>query len=102
MERVTFEELKDIFFNWTPSPDENTALHVNAEEYIPFNIAPDGYLGLNDEEYLDAFRVYAECNYIEVWDIEEAPEEGWGIIISEPYPFAMPIDGEIEYEFATW
>ena len=102
MERVTFEELKEIIESWDRDPDDRACIHVNAEEYVQFNIEPGGYLSLNDDEYLDAFKTYVECNCVEVWEVEEALEEGWGIIISEPYPFAMPLDGEIDYEIAEW
>ena len=103
MTRISYEELKARFDELTKSgEDEYVVLQLDASEYVEFNCAADGYLGLNDEEYLDAFAAYADCNYIEVWDIEEHPVQGWGIIISEPYPFAMPIDGEIECETYDW
>ena len=102
MERVTFSELKELFDNWNQDSNEKSYFKVNAEEYIQFNIQPEGFLSSNDDEYLDAFQVYAECNNIEVWDIEENLDEDWGVIISEPYPFAMPLDGEIDYEIDEW
>ena len=92
-----FEGLKEAF---RTIPNDNTVLLVNVQPFVEFNTQPGGYLCENDAEYLDAFAVYADCNYIEVWNVYDVPHMGWGVVEGEPYPFAIPLDAQIEYGYS--
>ena len=98
MEYGNYESLEDAF---RMIPNDDTMLMVNAEPFVDYNVQEGGYLSENDDEYLDAFAVYAENCYIEVWDLHENFDEGWIVVESEPYPFAIPLDAEIEYGYES-
>ena len=96
MERGTFYDIQSALA--TP-PDDEHSLIVDASEYVEFNVGFGGYLSENDDVYLDSFRTYADCNYLEVHEAEEDSNMGWGILHCEAYRFAMPLDGEIDFEW---
>lgn len=98
MEIGTYEDLK---YALATIPNDDTVLCVNVQPFVDFNVQPGGFLSDNDQEYLDAFATYADCSYIEVWNIYDIPEKGWGVIESEPYPIAVPFDAQIEYEYCS-
>lgn len=96
MEFGTFKDLQNAL---STIPDDETLLLVNAYPFIDFNFDEGGYLELNDDEYKDGFTVYAECNYMEVMELEENLNVGWGIIHCNSYSFAVPLDATIEYGY---
>ena len=92
----TYEGLKEAL---RLIPDDETVLLVNAYPFVGFNVRPGGYLSDNGAEYLNAFARYAECSYLEVSDIHDVSNMGWGVVECDPYPFAVPFDAEIEYAY---
>lgn len=92
----TYEGLKDAL---RTIPNDDTVLAVDARPFVEFNLQEGGYLSENDITYKEGFRTYAECSYLEVFEIEDVPEMGWGIVYCESYRFAVPFDAQIEYGY---
>ena len=98
MEIGTYEGLKNAL---EAIPNDDTVLLVNAYPFVDFNFDEGGYLEYNDETYKDAFITYADCNYMQVAEIEDVPHMGWGIVYCEAYQFAVPFDAQIEYGYES-
>lgn len=89
MPMIAIENIEEAF-------EECGALLVDAAPFVQFNVEEGGYLEYEDDEFCDAFATYAECQLIEVDEVEDTGE--WYLLNGEPYAFAVPYDSVIEYE----
>ena len=103
MEIRSWEDLVYEFDNWVDTPEWQNGqveILVNAEPFIEYNlegVSPEDY-----DEYDDAFRAYAESEYISVVDIVDNPDKNCLEIEGEPYSFAIPIGADVEFELRPW